>query len=52
MDMVVDGWRKGGKPEKRWRDCVAMYGRKMNLDRGMTEERIGWRRLIKNRDLS
>lgn len=44
IDMEVDGREKRGRLMTRWRDCVVVDSREMNLDLVMEEERIRWRR--------
>ena len=50
MAMEVEGNRKKGRPRRRWYDSIKDDMREKELTREDTQDRVRWRRTVKNAD--
>ena len=50
MAMEVEGNRKRGRPKRRWYDNIKDDMREKELTREDTQDRVRWRRTVKNAD--
>ena len=49
--MNVDGWRRRGRPKKRWMDCVANDMLEKGVDDAMTPNTGKWKKMTCCADL-
>ena len=50
MNMEVDGRRRRGRPKFRWKDRIHEDLREKGLNEDDAQDRIRWRRLVRNSD--